>query len=94
MSSAPVCSKYHEPKGGQDEAAKKAEPASHGCLVVYISHQCPICLGKTMCNAADCYTILVATRKRTFLSFYFGNDDRWIVPYTRALIPLLLLDNR
>ena len=43
----PVCSKFHEPREGEEEAAKKGEPASHGCLVVYIAHQCPICLGKT-----------------------------------------------
>ena len=44
----PVCSKFHEPREGEEGAAKKGEPASHGCLVVYISHQCPICLGKRM----------------------------------------------
>lgn len=41
----PVCAKYHEPREGEEEAAKKGEPASHGCLVVYIAHNCPICLG-------------------------------------------------
>lgn len=40
----PVCSKFHEPREGEEGAAKKGEPASHGCLVIYIAHQCPICL--------------------------------------------------
>lgn len=44
----PVCSKFHEPREGEEGAAKKGEPASHGCLVIYIAHQCPICLGKKM----------------------------------------------
>lgn len=46
----PVCSKFHEPREGEEGAAKKGEPASHGCLVIYIAHQCPICLGKKMKN--------------------------------------------
>lgn len=41
----PVCSMYHEPREGEEDSAKKGEPASHGCLVVYVTHQCPICLG-------------------------------------------------
>ena len=39
----PICNKYHEPTE-QHDAANKAEACSHGCLVVYIAHHCPICL--------------------------------------------------
>jgi hypothetical protein len=39
----PICNKYHEPTENHD-ATNKAEACSHGGLVVYIAHQCPICL--------------------------------------------------
>jgi hypothetical protein len=39
----PICNKYHEPTENHDSTTK-AKACSHGGIVVYIAHQCPICL--------------------------------------------------